>query len=128
MSGPLAPGALLAALLGGLTVAGVVIAVAALRGVELPQHRPSSAGLRWGPRVQAVLSGGRAEAMSRREQLVRVGFAVALGAGLWLVTGWPVAGIAVVGILLGLPWLLGSAALVQDRIDLDRTRSCRHPT
>lgn len=39
-----------------------------------------------------------------------------VGLGVWIVTGWPVAGIAVTVAGLWLPWLLGSARVVQDRL------------
>lgn len=112
----IAPAGLLAALIGAVITAGLVLAVAALRGYQLPARRPHSRR-GWARRVETVLNGGRRGGMSRREQLVRVGVAVALGVGLWLATGWPVAGVATVGILVGLPWLLGSATVVADQID-----------
>lgn len=117
MSGPLTPAGLLAALIGAGITAGLVLTVAALRGYDLPARQPSAARGQWARRAETVLGGGRSGGASRREQLVRVGVAVALGVGLWLATGWPVAGIAAVGILIGLPWLLGSAAVVADQID-----------
>lgn len=116
MTGPIAPGGLLAAVAGGLLVAGVVCAVAAWRGYHIPTLGASPTVARLSQRARAMLAGGR-PSMSRREQLVRLAVAVALGGGLWLISGWPVAGIATTGILVGLPWLLGSARVAQDRIE-----------
>ena len=38
------------------------------------------------------------------------------GVGVWIVSGWPVAGIAVAAAGLWLPWLLGSAQVTQERL------------
>jgi hypothetical protein len=40
----------------------------------------------------------------------------AAGCGIWAVTGWPVAGLATIVAGLFLPWLLGSARIVQERL------------
>lgn len=40
-----------------------------------------------------------------------------VGIGVWVVTGWPVAGLALAGVGLGSPWLLGSSRVAQERIE-----------
>ncbi|MGD9991478.1 type II secretion system F family protein [Pseudonocardia sp.] len=41
---------------------------------------------------------------------------MATGIVVWVVSGWPVAGLATIGVGLWLPWLLGSARVVRERI------------
>lgn len=94
----------IAAVAGALVVAGVLMALVGLRRSEPSppkqrrrRPRPRSAADWWG-RWRWVTAGG-------------------LGLAVWAVSGWPVAGTIVAAVLVGLPYLLGSAKVAARQID-----------
>ncbi len=52
----------------------------------------------------------------RRTQLARCAIAAVLAAVIWLLSGWPVAGLATAALVVGLPWLFGAGKLAEHRI------------
>ncbi|WP_028047610.1 type II secretion system F family protein [Cellulomonas sp. URHE0023] len=96
--------ALLAALVGALFVAGLLVMVAGLRRTEPRPVRPTHVGMRRRP---AVGWWGR----------WRWGVAAASGLLAWAITRWPVAALVVVVAVVGLPYLLGSAKVAATAID-----------
>lgn len=95
---------LAAVLAGMLTVGGMALAVIAVIGTTKPPRPPSRTTLglrRWwtGP------SRSRAEQRTRQTLIIS---AVSIGALVWLITGWPAAGL-IVGIAIpGIPWLFAA--------------------
>lgn len=102
------PPALAALLAGGCLAASLTVLVAALRQGPEPSRAPARPAAPWLDRFRRM-------ALNRAQ---RRGLAIwaGVGLGVWIVTGWPVAGIAVTVAGLWLPWLLGSARVVQDRL------------
>ncbi len=101
-----------AAALAGASLASVPVVVAAARrgpGVAGAASRPMPAWLR---RVRRTVRTAPSTSLRRRALVWGV-----VGAGVWVVSGWPVAAIAVAGAGVGLPWLLGSTQVVHDRLD-----------
>jgi Flp pilus assembly protein TadB len=95
---------LAAVLAGMLTIGGMTLAVIAVIGTTKPPRPPSRTVLRlrrwWtGP------SRGRAEQHTRQTLIVS---SAGVGALVWLITGWPAAGL-IVGIAIpGVPWLFAT--------------------
>ncbi|BDO42061.1 type II secretion system F family protein [Cellulomonas sp. NTE-D12] len=94
----------IAAVAGALVVAGVLMALVGVRRSEPSppkqrrrRPRPRSAADWWGR--------------------WRWGTAGGLGLVVWAVSGWPVAGMIVAAVLVGLPYLLGSAKVAARQID-----------
>ena len=100
---------------GGCIAAAVLLLIIAIR-------RPDPIG----PTVAAPMSPLARRSRRLREAVRRsvagngrrmAGWCLA-GVGVWVVTGWPVAGLALAGAGAWLPWLLGSARVARDRIEL----------
>jgi Flp pilus assembly protein TadB len=94
-------GAVLAAIAGALTVAGLVLIAAAIAGADLlppaPAGRPGRRHRQW----------------SRRRVLAEAAAVTAGGTATWVVTGWPVAALAVAAAVVALPRMLGGRAAQQ---------------
>ncbi|RZT85563.1 Flp pilus assembly protein TadB [Pseudonocardia sediminis] len=63
-----------------------------------------------------VISAAFGDPVRSRPARRRAAVWAVVGVAIWVISGWPVAGVAVVVAGLWLPWLLGSARVVQDRI------------
>lgn len=96
---------LMAALLGGVVGAGVWLVVAGWQGRRVL------------PRL------GSGEAFEGLSQVVgvRAGVAVLVGLGVWLMSGWPVAGLAAAGGVVFAPRVVGAAG--DRRVQIDRTEA-----
>lgn len=66
-------------------------------------------------RMSKVRAAGAATASRRRG--VKIVASVAAGAGVWLLSGWPVAGATTVVLLLTVPYFFGAGKVVKQRID-----------
>ncbi|WP_284745926.1 type II secretion system F family protein [Amycolatopsis sp. RTGN1] len=88
-----------AVLLGGFAVTLVVAGVAGRDEPQRPTFRPAR---RWRP---------------DRCGSPRGGVAAGLGAGTWLASGWPVAGLAVAALVFLWPWLFGAGQAAAQRIE-----------
>ncbi|RSD14808.1 type II secretion system F family protein [Amycolatopsis eburnea] len=71
----------------------------------------------YGREPDAVPAFRRGHRWLRRRGSVRWGLACGAGALVWLVSGWPVAGIAVAAAGAFLPWLFGAGKLATQRIE-----------
>jgi len=110
--------ALVAAAAGGLSTAGLLIVVTTLVGdraghAEKPVRPPA----RWLRRVRAAADAARSPALRTGNERLRLAGWIAAGTAIWLATDWLTAGIAVAGVGIWLPWLLGSARTARERID-----------
>lgn len=74
---------------------------------------PSSAQRRWDRLLATARSPGSTRGQDRRRTAVWLG----IGLTVWIVTGWPVAGIALAITGIWLPWLLGAGRVAQERIE-----------
>jgi tight adherence protein B len=98
-----------AAAAGAISLIGVLLVVAGLpTGVSAPS--------RWRRRFASVVASTRTPGRRTGQERVRVLACIAVGIVVWLVTGWPVVGVAVTAVGFWSPWLLGSAKVAQDRI------------
>lgn len=97
---------LLAAICGAALTAGVLLAVAGIRGHPPGYHPARSAR----PRRWAVLVTGRRGRTT--------GFAIVAGVLVWAVSGWPVAGIVAALAVPGLPYFFGAAKIANHKIDV----------
>jgi Flp pilus assembly protein TadB len=88
-----------AALLGGFAVTMIVAGVLCRDETPRPTFRRAH---RWRP---------------DRRGSTRGGVAIGLGAGTWLVSGWPVAGLAVAALVTFWPWLFGAGNAAAQRIE-----------
>lgn len=88
-----------AALLGGSAVTLIVAGVLGRDETPRPNFRRAR---RWCP---------------DRRGSTRGGVAIGLGAGTWLVSGWPVAGLAVAALVTFWPWLFGAGNAAAQRIE-----------
>lgn len=102
---------LIAAVLAGASLASALVIIAATRLIHRADPKPSQPAPAWLIRTRRALRTGRSTSVRRR-------FLVwgAVGLAVWVVSGWPVAGIAVAAAGVWLPWLLGSARVAQDRL------------
>ncbi|MBN9327003.1 MAG: hypothetical protein BGO38_08825 [Cellulomonas sp. 73-145] len=93
---------LLAAIAGAVFVAGLLVTVLGVRRTEpappKARRRRARAGAGWWGRWRWLVAG-------------------AAGLTVWAVTRWPVAGLIVAAVLVGLPYLLGSAKVAARAID-----------
>ncbi|WP_214405753.1 type II secretion system F family protein [Pseudonocardia lacus] len=108
--------AILAAGAGAALAAGLVLIITALRTGTVRPPALVGPAPRWRRRLRAVHAASLAPGRSRIQQWRRAGSWAAAGVLVWVVSGWPVAGVALIVVGLWLPWLLGSARVVQDRI------------
>ncbi|SDH44439.1 type II secretion system F family protein [Pseudonocardia oroxyli] len=108
-----------ATVLGGLAGAslltGLALGIAGARDVALPAARRTSL---LAARLRAVTSAARAPGRDWRTDRVRILAWLAAGTGTWLLSGWPVAGLAVACTGTWLPWLLGSGRVAREQIDV----------
>lgn len=100
--------AALAAVAAGVCLASVITMLVATR--LAPDFAPAAPASLWVRRWRVLR---HAAARTDRRRLLGYGLA---GVAMWAVSGWPVAGLAVTAGGLGLPWLLGSARVVRERI------------
>lgn len=102
------PPEIAATLAGGSLAASMAVVVVALRRRPEPARVPARPAPPWLDRLRRP---ALPPAQGRRIMIWSVA-----GLGIWAVTGWPVAGIAAAAAGLWLPWLLGSAQVVRDRL------------
>jgi Flp pilus assembly protein TadB len=91
----------LAALAAAALIAGLVLVVTGLVGTR----QPAGPGTSSGSRIAAVFGAGLSTTRRRSRQAL-LAFAVAVTAGVWLLTGWPMGGLIAGLAVLGAPWLL----------------------
>lgn len=106
-------GSLTAAAAGSSLAAGVVLIALGLR--RSPVTGPRPAWLRAGIRALARTAAPPPDT-SALAQRARLAAWCAAGAVVWVLTGWPVAGVAVLVGGVWAPWLLGSAQIARKRI------------
>ncbi|WP_143517490.1 type II secretion system F family protein [Pseudonocardia sp. MH-G8] len=99
----------LAAAAGAFSLIGVLLVVL---GLPTGDAAPS----RWRRRVTSIVASARTPDRGTAQDRIRWLAWVAGGVVVWLVTEWPVVGVAVVAVGVWSPWLLGSAKAAQDRI------------
>jgi Flp pilus assembly protein TadB len=90
-----------------LSIAGVVIGLVGVIGTRRPPRPPSGVG-RW---VRNVWTGNSRDVLWRRARQTTIVTSVVAGGAIWLVSGWPIAGLIVSLAIPGIPWLFlaGSA-------------------
>ena len=91
----------LAALAAATLAAGLMLVVTGLVGTRRPAAPPTSSSSR-----AAALLGIGLPTTRRRARRALLALAVAVTAGVWLLTGWPVGGLIAGLAVLGAPWLL----------------------
>lgn len=91
-----------------VTVAGALMAAAGIYGA-VPAQAPFRS------RLSRVRTSGTRTAVLRRSAKLAGG--AAAGLGVWLLSGWPVAGLLVVAGAVGLPYFFGAGKLVRARIE-----------
>lgn len=94
-------GAVLAATAGALTMAGLVLIAAAIAGADLLPPR------------EAGRPGRRSRQWSPRRVVAETAAVTAAATATWVVTGWPVAALAVAAAVVALPRMLGGRAAQQ---------------
>lgn len=109
-------GAIAAAVAGGCLALGAMLIVVGIRGGPAEQRPPATPASPWLQGLRRVWAAMGDPARSRTDRRRRAVGWVAAGTVVWVVTGWPVAGVASIMAGLWLPWLLGSARVVQERI------------
>lgn len=109
-------GALAAAAAGACLALGAMLVVAGIRGRPPEPRLPAAPAPPWLQRLRRMWAAMGDPARSRTDRRRRAVGWVAAGAVVWVMTGWPVAGVATILAGLWLPWLLGSARVVQERI------------
>lgn len=102
------PYTVIAPIAGVLAAVGVVMAIWWVRGLE---PHPDRAPGRW----SRVLGSGAAT--MRRQRVIRFGIAGAVGLGTWVLTGWPVGGVAAGAAAFFLPAFFTVGRLMQRRIE-----------
>jgi tight adherence protein B len=112
MSGQLS--VLVPAALGAGTAASAVAVVALWRGAGT---NPEVFGGRLSTRVSRLLATGDGEGPSVKPTPQRAIVAGGVLVAVWIISGWPVAGIGCGVAVLALPWLLGSNAVANRRLD-----------
>ena len=105
---------LVPALLGAGAAASVVAAVAVWRRAGT---NPEVFGGRLSKRVQRFLDTGDTDAPGVKPTPQRAIFAGGVLVAVWILSGWPVAGIGCAAAVVALPWLLGSNAVANRRLD-----------
>lgn len=105
-------GAIAATAAGALLAISSILVVVGLRREARADAYPS----RWRRGLQRVVAASRPPARTTARRRVRLIAWCAAGAGVWAITGWPVAGFAVAAGGMWAPWLLGSARVAQERI------------
>lgn len=100
--------AVLAAVCAGGFAAAVLMVVAGIRGRD-PKETPFRNG---NSRLATIRFRARLAVTLRR-----VLAAVAIGLAVWLLTGWPVAGLMAVGLTLGVPYFFGAGREARRRIE-----------
>lgn len=106
----------LAACAGAALVAGVVLVVVGLRAGPTDRPAPAARSSRGVRRLRAVLAAATI-AQSRAQLRRRLATWAVIGLVVWVVTGWPVVGVALFAAGAWLPWLLGSARIAHDRVE-----------
>ncbi|GAA2848203.1 type II secretion system protein [Pseudonocardia halophobica] len=105
--------------LGGISgfclLTGLVLGVAGVRNAPAP---PRTTVSRWSTQVKALTSAARTPGSSPRRDRNRILAWLLAGVGVWLLSGWPVAGVAMSCTGIWLPWLLGSGRVARERIDV----------
>lgn len=101
----------IAAVIAGASLASVPVVVAATRHRPNTTREPSRPAPAWLLRARRTMRTAPSESLRRRFLVWGVA-----GVGVWIVSGWPVAGIAVAAAGLWLPLLLGSAQVTQERL------------
>ena len=101
------PAVLVAVCAGGFAAA-VIMIVAGIRGRDL-QDAPFRNG---DSRLAAVRTRAGLRVTLRRTLV-----AAAIGLAVWLLTGWPVAGLLSVGLTLGVPYFFGASRVARRRIE-----------
>lgn len=106
-----------AAVAGGCLLLALLLCGAAFTRKPTGAVTPAAPQPRWLRRFRRLwaAAGDPDRPRARRRRLL--GW-LAVGIGVWVVTGWPVAGLATVTVGLWLPWLLGSARVVHERISM----------
>ena len=104
-------GPLIAAAVAGASLASAPMALVAARRRPSGGPRAVRPAPMWLVRARRAVRTG--PPTSARRRLVVWS---AAGAGVWVVSGWPVAGVALAVAGAWLPWLLGSARVVQERL------------
>lgn len=95
---------LVAVLAGLLAITGVVVGVIGIVGTTRPPRPPSAAALK----LRSWWTGPSRNRRDQRARQVTMVTAVSVAALVWLLTGWPAAGV-IVGIAIpGIPWLLAA--------------------
>jgi Flp pilus assembly protein TadB len=84
-----------------LSLAGAVIGLVGIVGTTRPPRPPSALGRR----LRNFWSGQGRDRLGRRTRQTTLVTALAAGAGAWLLSGWPAAGIIVALAIPGVPWL-----------------------
>jgi len=107
---------LTAATAGGGLGLGVLLIVVGLRGRPPTTRGPAAPAPPWLRRLRQVWEIVSDPTRSRAERWRRMLGWTAAGCVMWAATGWPVAGLSTIVAGLSLPWLLGSARIVADRL------------
>lgn len=102
---------LAAVVAGGCMALSAVMAGAAVRRMDAPSRAPAAPQPPWLRRLRRL--GGWRPSVAQRS---RIALWAVTGVGVWVLSGWPVAGLATTAGALWLPWLLGSAREVRDRL------------
>lgn len=110
------PGALVAAMAGACLTLGAMLIIVGIRGRPPEPRPPATPAPPWLTRLRRVWAALDDPTRSRADHRRRAAGWVAAGTSVWLVSGWPVAGVATIVAGLWLPWLLGSARVVQEQI------------
>jgi tight adherence protein B len=101
-----------AAMAGSAVAVGLVLAFAGLARSRVATPAPA-----WRRRLREVAATARRPDENTRQARRRIALWCGAGAVIWMVTGWPVTGIAVAAGGIWLPWLFGSARIVAQRIE-----------
>lgn len=110
-------GALAATAAGACLALGAMLIVVGIRGRPPEPRLPAAPAPPWLQRLRRVWAAMMGDpARSRADRRRRAVGSVVAGTVVWVASGWPVAGVATIVAGLWLPWLLGSARVVQERI------------
>lgn len=96
-------------------VVGVYVVAVELVGRRAARRVAAPPGV-WRQRIRAARTAAQPHGVSTQRQRQRVVAWLGVGVAVWVVTGWPIAGIAVTAMGVWLPWLLGAGRVAQDRI------------